>query len=139
MKLNNYKIPLKLLSLLLTVFVFFSFTRFSSGEDKEVLIIFNVELKGIVPKPVQPEVLTDAITAEFAKAGNFSIVDRGTIYYYFKQIQEKTKKSCDDVECLTDLAAQLDAGFYIVTEVNKSGDKCSISSKLYKRKPGTLN
>ncbi|MCX5867593.1 MAG: formylglycine-generating enzyme family protein [Proteobacteria bacterium] len=136
--MKNNKIPLKLLFLLLTVFVFFSFPRFSSGEDKEVLIIFNVELKGIAPKPVQPEVLTDAITAEFAKAGNFSIVDRGTIYYYFKQIQEKTKKSCDDVECLTDLAAQLDAGFYIVTEVNKSGDKCSISSKLYKRKPGTL-
>ncbi|MCX5867842.1 MAG: hypothetical protein NT009_10285, partial [Proteobacteria bacterium] len=108
------------------------------GQKKEVLVIFEVEFKGITPKPIREGVLTDALTAEFAEAGTFSIVDRDTLYYYFKQIQEKNKKPCDGPECLADLAANLDADLFMKAEVSKAGKECRFSVKLYKRKPQTV-
>jgi len=65
-------------------------------------------------------------------------VDRDTLYYYFKQIQEKSHKPCSGPECLADLAAQLDADLFIKSEISRSGAGCSFSTKLYKRKPDTL-
>ena len=105
---------------------------------KEVLVIFEVDLKGLTPKPIQEGVLTDALTAEFAEAGNYNLVDRDTLYYYFKQIQEKTKKPCTGPECLADLAANLDADLFVKAEVSKAGKECRFSVKLYKRKPQTV-
>ncbi|MDD5222456.1 MAG: formylglycine-generating enzyme family protein [bacterium] len=108
------------------------------AQKKEVLVIFEVDLKGLTPKPIQEGVLTDALTAEFADAGNYNLVDRDTLYYYFKQIQEKSQKSCDGPECLADLAAELDADLFVKAEVSKAGEKCAFSAKLYKRKPNTV-
>lgn len=105
---------------------------------KEVLVIFEVDLKGLTPKPIQVGALTDALTAEFTEAGNYNLVDRDTLYYYFKQIQEKTKKPCTGPECLADLAANLDADLFVKAEVSKAGKECRFSVKLYKRKPQTV-
>jgi len=120
-------------------YLVFLFTLPVFAQDKkEVLVIFEVEFKGLTPKPIREVVLTDAITDGFAKAGNYNLVDRDTLYYYFKQIQKKSQKPCEGPECLADLAAELDADLFVKAEVNKSGSKCSFSTKLYKRKPNTL-
>jgi len=108
------------------------------AKAKEVLVIFEVEFKGITPKPIREAVLTDAITAELAEAGTYNLVDRNTQYYYFKQIQEKSRKPCEGAECLTDLAANLDADFFIMADVSKAGKECRFTAKLYKRKPQTV-
>jgi formylglycine-generating enzyme required for sulfatase activity len=108
------------------------------AQKKEVLVIFEVELKGLTPKPIQEGVLTDAITAELAEAGFYNLVDRDTQYYYFKQIQEKSHKPCEGPECLADLAANLDADLFVKAEVSKVGAECAFSAKLYKRKPNTV-
>ena len=105
---------------------------------KEVLVIFEVEMKGLTPKPIQERVLTDAITSELAEAGTYNLVDRDTQYYYFKQIQEKSKKPCEGAECLADLAANLDADLFIKADVSKVGNECRFTAKLYKRKPQTV-
>jgi len=109
-----------------------------SAKAKEVLVIFEVEFKGITPKPIRESVLTDAITAELAEAGTYNLVDRNTQYYFFKQIQEKSKKPCEGAECLTDLAANLDADLFIMADVSKAGKECRFTAKLYKRKPQTV-
>ncbi|MCX5867011.1 MAG: SUMF1/EgtB/PvdO family nonheme iron enzyme [Proteobacteria bacterium] len=124
---------------LLILLPFFFIPSFIWGQEKkDVLVIFEVEIKGITPKPIQEGVLTDALTAEFAEAGNYNLVDRDTLYYYFKQIQEKTKKPCSGPECLADLAANLDADLFVKAEVSKAGKECRFSVKLYKRKPQTV-
>lgn len=108
------------------------------AKAKEVLVIFEVEFKGINPKPIREAVLTDAITAELAEAGTYSLVDRDTQYYYFKQIQKKSHKPCEGAECLADLAANLDADLFLKAEVSKAGKECRFFAKLYKRKPQTV-
>ncbi|MDD5224942.1 MAG: formylglycine-generating enzyme family protein [bacterium] len=109
-----------------------------SAKAKEVLLVFEVELKGLTPKPIKEAVLTDAIVAELAEAGTYDLVDRDPQYYYFKQIQEKSKKPCAGEECLTDLAANLDADLFIKAEVSKAENECRFTAQLFKRKPQTV-
>lgn len=125
---------------LLILSVILSFPVFSKNQDKEkdVVVIFEVEYIGATFKSIPEGFLTDAITKAYAEGSTFSIVDRDTLYYFFKQMQEKTKKPCEEPECLADLASQLDAEYFIKSQVAGYGNKCSFSGKLYKRKPNTL-
>ena len=138
MDLGRYPHRKVLLGLFFFLLLFFPLIIYPGQQKKEVLVIFEVELNGFTSKPIQGGVLSDALTAEFAEIGKFNLVDRDTLYYYFKQIQEKTKKPCTGPECLADLAAELDADLFVKAEVSKAQENCIFSVKLYKRQPRTL-
>ncbi|MCX5859610.1 MAG: hypothetical protein NT056_06890 [Proteobacteria bacterium] len=138
MDLGRYPHRKILLGLFLFLLLSFPLIIYPGQQKKEVLVIFEVGLKGFTSTPIQGGVLSDALTAEFAEIGKFNLVDRDTLYYFFKQIQEKTKKPCQGPECLADLAAELDADLFVKAEVSKAQENCIFSAKLYKRNPRTL-
>ena len=109
---------------------------YSAEATKPIVVIFDVEKPKDMKSP-NVGVLSDTITSEFSKSNEFSIVDRDTIYYHFKLVNEKKAGGCEEAECLADLAMELEAQYFIKSTVVQEGKGCRMDVKMYGREPGT--
>ena len=131
------KLAYNLTVLLLAAGLFLPTSR--AGEQRPIVVVFNVEIQGFKLSRTVKNNLSDYLTGKLAGAGIFQVVPRDQLKKRLMKQKRKSFKQCYDQSCQIELGRELAAEKTLATKVLKLGSMCTVSVTLYDLKKATAD
>ncbi len=106
-------------------------TLAQAGDQRPIVVVFNIEAKRVKLGRILRDALTDHLSNQLAQKGYYQIVPRSVLKKQLVRQKRKSYKECYDESCQIEIGKELAAEKTIAAQVLKLGRKCTVNLTLY--------
>ena len=108
-----------------------------AGEQRPIVVVFNVEATGVRLSKQYLNGLADYLSSRLTESGAYQVVPRDQVKQRLVQQKKGSYKECYDQSCQIEIGKELAAEKTLSTKVIKLGNRCTVTLTFYDLKKST--